>query len=518
MWKKLTAFFLSLVLLTSTASAGLWPDWAASAEDWAEQNGLSDTFLNHPGMTVTRGQAAQMLYEAAGSPAVSDDIPFTDIPESFADAVTWAAQNGYVQGIGDEKYAPNRQVTRQEFAVMLYRAAGSPAPYAYTLKGFADLDCIADWAWDAMRWCVGTGLIAGTSSDTLSPEDTITVAQAALILQRRDNGGMDDETIVVISSLDEIKTQLRQAMQLAVQPPLFQIEALADRDNLEIDIRNLYYALLSDEPQLKYAYDLQVRYDDGGLLCCTFSYMPYQTGSFPADFSGTEVSTLQELMDVARQHLSSMDDAAIRIVNRDLTVDDMNKALQQVGYGYVLCQLNRDGTAITFSALNGMSEADCLSYIERTDTLADMVVGTATNEGMSLSEKAEALYTWLTETVRYDQRYYSDPVNLPYASRAAYGALHDHLAICGGYAQALQILFEKVGIPCYTVSGSMGGEYHMWNVAYLDGAWRYFDATSDRGRADYWFNYFGVSAEQLTRYTWDSAFVARLTEGNAIEM
>ena len=99
MWKKLTAFFLSLVLLTSTASAGLWPDWAASAEDWAEQNGLSDTFLDHPGMTVTRGQAAQMLYEAAGSPAVSDDIPFTDIPESFADAVTWAAQNGYVQGV-----------------------------------------------------------------------------------------------------------------------------------------------------------------------------------------------------------------------------------------------------------------------------------------------------------------------------------------------------------------------------------------------------------------------------------
>ena len=64
MLKKLTALFLSVLLLTSTASAGLWPDWAAPAEDWAEQIGLSDTFLDHPGMTVTRGQAAQMLYEA----------------------------------------------------------------------------------------------------------------------------------------------------------------------------------------------------------------------------------------------------------------------------------------------------------------------------------------------------------------------------------------------------------------------------------------------------------------------
>ena len=188
MWKKLTAFFLSLVLLTSTASAGLWPDWAASAEDWAEQNGLSDTFLDHPGMTVTRGQTAQMLYEAAGSPAVSA-IFRSPISGILCRCCDMGSAERLCARCWNEKYAPNRPVTRQEFAVMLYRAAGSPAPYAYTLKGFADLDCIADWAWDAMRWCVGTGLIAGTSSDTLSPEDTITVAQAALILQRRDNGG-----------------------------------------------------------------------------------------------------------------------------------------------------------------------------------------------------------------------------------------------------------------------------------------------------------------------------------------
>ena len=99
-------------------------------------------------------------------------------------------------------------------------------------------------------------------------------------------------------------------------------------------------------------------------------------------------------------------------------------------------------------------------------------------------------------------RYYSDPNHMPYDSRTAYGA-HDQLAICGGYAQALQTLFDKAGIPCYTVSGSMGSEYHMWDIAYLDDRWRYFDATSDRGRADYWFNCFNVSAEQLTRYEWD---------------
>ena len=116
----------------------------------------------------------------------------------------------------------------------------------------------------------------------------------------------------------------------------------------------------------------------------------------------------------------------------------------------------------------------------------------------------------MTENVKYDQRYYADRINMPYDSQTAYGALHDGLAICGGYAQAVQNLFEAVGIPCYTVTGTMGSEYHMWNIAYLDGAWRYFDATSDRGRADYWFNYFGVTADQLTRYTWDADWIGRL--------
>lgn len=134
--------------------------------------------------------------------------------------------------------------------------------------------------------------------------------------------------------------------------------------------------------------------------------------------------------------------------------------------------------------------------------------------GNDRAGKAEALYTYLTENVKYDHRYYSDRLSMPYDSQTAYGALHDNLAICGGYAQALQQLIQKAGIPCYTVSGEMGSEYHMWNIAYLDGEWRYFDATSDRGRADYWFNCFNVGADDLTRYVWDRDFTELLTQAD----
>ena len=67
----------------------------------------------------------------------------------------------------------------------------------------------------------------------------------------------------------------------------------------------------------------------------------------------------------------------------------------------------------------------------------------------------------------YDSRYYTDPASMPYESTTAYGALKDDLAICGGYAQALQALYEQVGIPCLTVSGQWNGENHMWNLVWL---------------------------------------------------
>lgn len=141
-----------------------------------------------------------------------------------------------------------------------------------------------------------------------------------------------------------------------------------------------------------------------------------------------------------------------------------------------------------------------------------LAVQSAEEVTAELERAIAALYAWLTENVQYDRRYYTDPASMPYNSTTAYGALSDHLAICGGYAQALQLLFEKAGIPCVTVSGVSSGENHMWDLAFLDGEWRYFDATSDRGMQQFGFRKFGVTADGLTGYTWDEAWVQRLAE------
>ena len=509
MRKKLAALGLCAALLTGSVTAAAWPAWAESARTWAEEKRISESLLEEPLAVVTRGQAAQMLYQAAGSPAVSADVPFADLSGDEIPAVTWATDNGFVQGVGGGKYAPDRPVTRQEFAAMLYRGAGEPG-CENVLGLFKDGESVSDWARDAMSWCVSTGRMNGKASDLLVPQDTILTAEALLMLRRAETAEAAAEPVAV-SSWDELKTQLQDAMTALEQPPIMKLGMQVDAETLEMDVRNLYYSVTAEHPELKYAYDLQSSYADNGLLRCTVSYMPYRTGMYPDGFEGVQVDSLADLVETAQNSLEE-ESTSIRITNQELMVDDMSRALQQVGGSYLLCQLNRDATEIVVTALNGMEFDACLQRLQEIQTLADAVINQTVDDRMTDLERAEALYTYLTEHVRYDQRYYSDPTHMPYESRTAYGALKDNLAICGGYAQALQVLFQRSGIPCYTVSGTWGSEYHMWNIAYLNGAWRYFDATSDRGRAAYGFRCFCVTAEELTGHEWDAAFLNRLTE------
>ena len=307
---------------------------------------------------------------------------------------------------------------------------------------------------------------------------------------------------VAVASLDALQVQLSQAIAAAKQPPAFDVTALQGQPELALTVQNLHNGILSDHPEYKYAYDMEVSIGTDGLLRCVVSYMPYRTGSYPAGFRGTEVASLSDLVQAARDGLSQ-ERIPIRITNASMKVDDMNRALQQAGGGWLLCQLSRDGTAITVTPQGGLTREQALKRLSDTEKLAQRVYQETVSAGMEEREQAEALYTYLTEEVRYDFRYYGKPGEMPYASTTAYGALQDHLAICGGYAQAFQLLLEQAGIPCVTVSGSLSGENHMWALARIDGQWLYFDPTSDRGRAAYGFEFCGVEADGLTRHTWD---------------
>ena len=82
-----------------------------------------------PNANLSRAMLAQILYNLAGRPAATGASDFNDVAEGmwYTNAIAWAAENGVVSGLGNGKFGPNDNITREQLAVMLYRYAGSPA-------------------------------------------------------------------------------------------------------------------------------------------------------------------------------------------------------------------------------------------------------------------------------------------------------------------------------------------------------------------------------------------------------
>ena len=185
--KRLFALLLCGALMVPpglAAPAADWPQWAEEALSWGREASISRDLLAAPQKTVTRGMAAQLLYEAAGRPAVSGACPFSDVSGEYSSAVTWAAAEGCLSGVGDGTFAPDRPVTRQEFAAILWRQAGSPETAAQGLSQFRDAGSVAEWAREPVLWCLQAGVMSGRGADQLAPAGTITTAEALVMLEQ----------------------------------------------------------------------------------------------------------------------------------------------------------------------------------------------------------------------------------------------------------------------------------------------------------------------------------------------
>ena len=161
--------------------------WYYDAVAYCYENGIMDGTSSvsfAPGMLLNRAMAAQVLYNLADGTA-STAAGFPDVVASawYADAVNWAAANGYVTGYDNGSFGPEDSLTREQLAVILYRYAGSPEPTG-SLDGFTDAASTSDYAVDALRWAVGEGLLTGKDGGRLDPAGTASRAELAQILAR----------------------------------------------------------------------------------------------------------------------------------------------------------------------------------------------------------------------------------------------------------------------------------------------------------------------------------------------
>ena len=170
---------------SDVTTANWYADAVAYVVDNELMNGVSaDTF--EPNSTMSRAMMVTVLYRMAGSPAVSGENVFTDVPDGswYADAVTWGVENGLVTGTTDTTYEPNAGITREQMATLLWRYAGSPdVSGSDGLDQFTDAASISGYARTAMAWASQQGLVNGTNG-TLSPRGSATRAEIATILMR----------------------------------------------------------------------------------------------------------------------------------------------------------------------------------------------------------------------------------------------------------------------------------------------------------------------------------------------
>ena len=152
-------------------------------------NGVSDN-LFAPNQNLSRGMLVTILYRMDGEKAVTNASTFSDVVKDswYEKAVNWAAANGIVYGYDNGCFGPNDMVTRQQMAAILWRYAQykglDVAANGAVLPDFPDRSQIATWAGEAVSWAYSRGVMTGKTGGKLDPNGNATRAEAAVMLYR----------------------------------------------------------------------------------------------------------------------------------------------------------------------------------------------------------------------------------------------------------------------------------------------------------------------------------------------
>ena len=165
--------------------------WYHTAIDYAIENSLMNGIGNNlfaPDSNLSRAMLVQVLWNLEGNPDASTITEYSDVASDawYYNAVQWATAENIVGGYGNGIYGPEDDITREQMALMLYRYAQYKG-YDTTQSGadtqdFTDYADISDWALEGMTWAVNAGLLNGKGNGILDPTGNATRAEVAQIL------------------------------------------------------------------------------------------------------------------------------------------------------------------------------------------------------------------------------------------------------------------------------------------------------------------------------------------------
>lgn len=162
--------------------------WAKAYIDKAVEMGIVSGYENGmflPDKEMSRAEFATIVWNMAGKPASEKKLNLNDVtPDDwFYTQIVWAYKNGYISGTSENEFSPNANITREQAMTILWRYKGSPNAENAADK-FSDCHEISDYAKSAMNWAVANNIISGTSKTELTPKANATRAQLAAIIVR----------------------------------------------------------------------------------------------------------------------------------------------------------------------------------------------------------------------------------------------------------------------------------------------------------------------------------------------
>lgn len=167
--------------------------WSHGAIDYVVAHklffGTSATTFE-PMTKLSRAMIVKVLYTLEGEPAVTGENPFRDVADNrwYTNAVIWAAENKIVAGIGDGKFDPDGDATREQVATILYEYAafkGCDMNVYGDLSTFTDMGKVSNFAKEPMTWAVAVSLISGVAvgrEALLDPQGVTTREQFAMMM------------------------------------------------------------------------------------------------------------------------------------------------------------------------------------------------------------------------------------------------------------------------------------------------------------------------------------------------
>lgn len=143
-----------------------------------------------PNTAMTRGELITALGKLASIDVSSyTKSSFCDVKDDayYMGYIEWASKNNILNGVGNNKFAPDQSITREHMALILQsfsKVIGYTLPRVHVENTFDDNGKISTHAIEAVKQMQMAGIIRGKNSNLFDPQGTVTRAEVSAILRR----------------------------------------------------------------------------------------------------------------------------------------------------------------------------------------------------------------------------------------------------------------------------------------------------------------------------------------------